>query len=66
MFLPIYDGVPLRYLRAPVVTRALLGGFQKQLQSGGVEGLDLADAKAAGAGSGACSRLEPGARRTWF
>jgi membrane associated rhomboid family serine protease len=25
MFLPLYDGVPLRYLRAPVATRALLG-----------------------------------------
>jgi membrane associated rhomboid family serine protease len=25
MFLPLYDGEPLRYLHAPVVTRALLG-----------------------------------------
>ena len=25
MFLPIYDGVPLRYLHAPLVTRGLLG-----------------------------------------
>jgi membrane associated rhomboid family serine protease len=26
VFLPLHDGVPLRHLRAPVVTRALLGG----------------------------------------
>lgn len=25
MFLPLYDGVPLRYLKAPIATRALLG-----------------------------------------
>jgi membrane associated rhomboid family serine protease len=25
VFLPLYDGVPLRYLKAPVVTRALIG-----------------------------------------
>ena len=25
MFLPLYDGVPLAYLKAPLVTRALIG-----------------------------------------
>jgi membrane associated rhomboid family serine protease len=26
MFLPLYDGVPLRHLKAPIVTRGLIGG----------------------------------------